>query len=189
MSHTPLDLHNHTVPELRKIAKELTDDPTSKLRKAELIDLIVKASKVAEPAVIGTKLHEQMEEAVAVEAVDQVIHEELSDLAPTLRDLAGTMGTVTEAMRKAARQLAIVAWSRQRAVVRSMGHTVRGRVVDTVLREPGPDGTGRVCLVIEHTEQAVDKLGVRTWQPAGHTGHPRRTLHALADVNFEPLAS
>jgi hypothetical protein len=100
-------------------------------------------------------------------------------IGDTLRVLANSTAGIAEAFtnvghhaREAARKLGVVAWARQVAVVRSMGHTVRGKVVDTVLRAPGANGMGRVCLVVQHD------------------GHPtRRTLHALADVQFEALAS
>jgi hypothetical protein len=73
---------------------------------------------------------------------------------------------------KSARELTAIAWADRVAIVRSMGRTVRGKVVDVALRAPGPDGTGRVCLVVQHD------------------GYPtRRTLHALADVQFKALAS
>lgn len=132
---------------------------------------------------IGRLMREATGERLATEAVDQVITEELSDLAPTLSDLAKGMAGVAQALntawlatQAAARKLTAVAWSHQVVVVRSMGRTVRGKVIDTVLRTPGADGMGRVCLVVEH--------------PNGAPGRkPTRTLHALADVKFEALAS
>lgn len=102
----------------------------------------------------------------------QAIGDTLRVLADSVTGVANALNTVGLAAQAAARKLAEAAWSYQVAVVKSMGHTVRGKVVDTVLREPGADGMGRVCLVVQHD------------------GHPtRRTLHALADVKFEALAS
>lgn len=109
-----------------------------------------------------------MHEATTPEAIGDT----LRVLASSVTGVADALNTVGLAAQSAARKLAAVAWERQVAVVKSMGRTVRGKVVDTVLRAPGPDGMGRVCLVVQHD------------------GHPtRRTLHTLADVQFEALAS
>lgn len=200
--YTPMDLRHYTVPELRAMAKEapanIPAGGFSKLRKAELIDFIVAAYETDELLSHAEQAEEELAgdeddmtghwaeqgadanpDVADVAAVDQAITEELGDLAPTLRVLADSvtgvanaLNTVGLAAQAAARKLAAVAWAHQVAVIRSMGHTVRGKVVDTVLREPGADGMGRVCLVVQHD------------------GHPtRRTLHALADVQFDTLAS
>lgn len=54
-------------------------------------------------------------------------------------------------------------WLGRAVTVRSMGRTVHGKVFDVV---PGADGTGRVCLVVQHE------------------GKLTRTLHAPADVKL-----
>lgn len=124
------------------------------------------------------------EERVVAEVVDGVINEELGDVAQTLTDLAHA---ITPAMRTSAKALAVVAWGHLQATVHSMGREVRGKVVDTVLRDAGPDGMGRVCVVIQHTERAEpDRIGNVTWEP---TPTYRRTLHRYVDVKFSPLAS
>lgn len=169
-----------TVAQLREQIAELDPTrPTSKLRKAELITLLRDLAP-AEPQVYQGAMHET---AADVAAVDQVITDELADtyvpttadlahVARTARQAADALHAVSPAMRTAAKALAQVAWGHQRATVRSMGRTVHGKVVDTVLRAPGPDGMGRVCVVV------------------AHDGHPtRRTLHRYVDVQFSPLAS
>jgi hypothetical protein len=189
-------MSEQTVPELRAAIKELDPKrPTSKLRKAELTTLLAELeSKRAEveadmtghwaeqgagvdpdgEQVFQGAMHEAEREAT--EVVDQVISEELADVAPTLADMAGTIKSVvnlfTAAARTSAQAVGQVAYGQLRATVRSMGRTVHGRVVDTVLRAPDPDGSGRVCLVVQHE---------------GHS--TRRTLHRLVDVQFEPVAS
>jgi hypothetical protein len=195
-------MSEQTVPELRAAIKELDPQrPTSKLRKAELVTLLAEltakrtaeaveldrvfssgAASLGEPQVYQGAMHEAEREAT--EAVDQVINEELADVAPTTRELAS--GKPELNLRKAARDLARVAWANQVATVRSMGHTVRGQVVDVVLREPGEDGMGRVCLVIQHRQRAETRLGTTVWES---TPAYRRTLHRLVDVQFEPVAS
>lgn len=187
-----------TVPQLRE--RILADHPNrtglSKLRKGELITLLreledQRAVLEAEPEFIeGSQTPEEGREqarqwydpSVGEPKVFQgAMHEATTPdtIGDTLRVLSGSLAGVGEKltkmarpMRDAARKLGVVAWANRTAVIRSMGRTVRGKVVDTVLRTPGPDGTGRVCLVVQHD------------------GHPtRRTLHALADVKFKDLAS
>jgi hypothetical protein len=60
------------------------------------------------------------------------------------------------------------AWRGKVATVRSMGRTVRGRVIDAVTRVPLPFGSGAaVCLVIQHDN------------------HPtRRTMHSFSHVKL-----
>lgn len=200
--YTPMDLRHYTVPELRAMAKEapanIPAGGFSKLRKAELIDFIVAAYETDELLSHAEQAEEELagdeddmtghwaEQGADVDPEDvqvfqgamheattpQAIGDTLTVLAGSMTGVAEALNTVGLAAQAAARKLAAVAWSHQVAVVRSMGHTVRGKVVDTVLREPGADGTGRVCLVVQHD------------------GHPtRRTLHALSDVQFEALAS
>lgn len=166
--------------------------------------------ETAQPFKIGTKLHEQAEaydaavgepqvyqgamheaEAVDVAAVDALIGQEFGDVAVSLRGLADATRALVEPLSKAfrasAQAVGRVAWANMRATVTSMGHTVRGRVVDTVLRTPDANG-GRVCLVVEHAEQAIDWHGVRTWEAVA-PGYARRTLHRLVDVDLTPLTS
>lgn len=157
------------------------DEVTDEAREADLARQEARNEQGADVQVFQGAMHEA--------TTPQAIGDTLTVLAGSMTGVAEALNTVGLAAQAAARKLAAVAWSHQVAVVRSMGHTVRGKVVDTVLREPGADGTGRVCLVVEHQEEATDRLGVRTWGPAGHAGHPRRTLHALSDVQFEALAS
>lgn len=179
----------YTVPELRAMIKELApDQPTSKLRKAELVGVLIFLRHQRAAA----------DEQQATEAVDQVITEELSDTyVPTTADLANVasaagqaaeaLHAISPAVRSAAKALAQVAWGHQRATVRSMGRTVHGKVVDTVLRDPGPDGMGRVCVVVQHIEQGeLDRFGKLVWTPSPY---PRRTLHRYLDVQFTPLTS
>jgi hypothetical protein len=142
--------------------------------------------QVAEPGAFADEVvaADMEEERVAAEAVDGVIDEELGDVAQTLTDLAHA---ITPAMRTSAKALAVVAWGHLQATVHSMGREVHGKVVDTVLRGAGPDGMGRVCVVVQHTERAnTDWLGNVTWEP---TPTYRRTLHRYVDVKFSPLAS
>jgi hypothetical protein len=90
--------------------------------------------------------------------------------------LGAAVEAISDATRKAAQAMSTWAWSGYTAVVRSMGHTVRGRVVATELRTPDPDGGGRVLLVVEHPNGAPGRKATRT-------------LHRLVDVKLEPLAS
>lgn len=166
--------------------------------------------EAAQPFEIGTKLHEQAEaydaavgepqvyqgamheaEAADVAAVDALIDQEFGDVAVSLRGLADATRALVEPLSKAfrasAQAVGRVAWANMRATVTSMGHTVRGKVVDTVLRTPDANG-GRVCLVVEHAEQAIDQHGVRTWEAVA-PGYARRTLHRLVDVDLTPLTS
>lgn len=106
----------------------------------------------------------------------QAIGDTLRVLADSMTGVAEALNTAGLAAQDAARKLAAVAWSHQVAVIRSMGRTVRGKVVDTVLRAPGANGMGRVLLVVEHPNGARGRKATRT-------------LHALADVKFEALAS
>lgn len=147
-----------TVTLLREMIKdEFGVTAPSKLRKLELAqyldDLRVQRGE-AERAAVELDLDDLIEEEV-----DQTINERLAHL-------------ITEDMRRSAKAIAVVAWGHLRATVHSMGRLVHGKVVDTVLRDPGPDGMGRVCVVVQHD------------------GHPtRRTLHRYLDVKFEALTS
>jgi hypothetical protein len=182
-------MSEQTVPELRAAIKELDPQrPTSKLRKAELVTLLAElVAKDNEPPADGlfelagdvAGEPERSNEDLLGRALQGVSHS-LAPVATALGRMAGA------AMHKAARDLTRVAWANQVATVRSMGHTVRGQVVDVVLREPGEDGMGRVCLVIQHRQRAETRLGTTVWEP---TPAYRRTLHRLVDVQFEPVAS
>ena len=201
MSVTPMDFRHFTVAELKdKIKNSPMNLPAgfSKLRKAELIDALVRGLNEAEAWEKANQAEQELTyeedqdfalgdvpeleyDTADAQVFQGAMHEATTPEAvgDTLRVLANSAANVAQALntaglaaQAAARKLAVVAWSHQVAVVHSMGHTVRGKVVDTVLREPGSNGMGRVCLVVQHD------------------GHPtRRTLHALADVQFEALAS
>lgn len=72
------------------------------------------------------------------------------------------------------------AWTGRIATVTAMGRTVRGRVVDTVIRHEL--GTHRVALVIEHDQEADIRHGVIVdWVP---TPRPRRTMHSFSHVKL-----
>lgn len=159
-----------------KIGRPLPKGLT-KLRKSELAYALAEARY--QLAMQATNAERQ-----DAETVDEVINEELGDVALITSDLAHV---ITPEMRQAARGLAEVAWGHLQATVHSMGREVRGKVVDAVLRGAGPDGMGRVCVVVQHTEQAEpDRLGNVTWEP---TPTYRRTLHRYIDVKFKALAS
>jgi hypothetical protein len=177
-----------TVPQLRE--RILADDPTrkglSKLRKGELIALLRELeSKRAEDEAQDMTGH-WAEQGADVDPEDaqvfqgamheattpQAVGDTLRVLANSAQGVADALNTMGLAVNAAAQKLATAAWSHQVAVVRSMGHTVRGKVVDASVRTPDASGRNRVLLVVQHD------------------GHPtRRTLHALADVQFEALAS
>jgi hypothetical protein len=170
-----------TVPQLRE--RILADDPTarglSRLRKGELIALLreleskrAENEKLAgEPQVFQGAMHETSQEREDAELVDDLIGAELGDLALSLRELAGAVRSIVEPTQAAAKTLGRVAYGHLRATVRSMGRTVTGRVVDTVVRTPDVSGEGRVLVAVRHD------------------GHPRVTMHRLTDVELTPLAS
>jgi hypothetical protein len=140
---------------------------------------------------LGRLMREATEERLASEAVDKVISEELGDLGATLAGVARSVGKAIEpmgaAMRASAKQVGRVAYGGLQATVRSMGHVVQGRVVDTVLRTPNPDGASRVLLVVQHLRQAdTNWRGETVWN---ETPHWRRTLHTISDVQFSDLTS
>jgi len=102
----------------------------------------------------------------------QAIGDTLRVLAESVHGVADALNTAGLAANAAAQKLATAAWSHQMAIVRSMGRTVRGKVIDASVRTPDASGLNRVLLVVQHD------------------GHPtRRTLHALSDVKFEALTS
>lgn len=107
------------------------------------------------------------------DAVGRAITRAAARMAEAVPSLVSAFDKVTH---QAARAVAEVAWGNRTATVRSMGQEVVGKVVDVVLRDPGPRGDGRVCLVIEHPHP---------YRPQQRT----RTLHHMNDVVFTPLAS
>jgi hypothetical protein len=157
----------HTVAELRDlISVEGSSPAPSKLRKTELAQYLadIRHNKAQrEP-----QANQEREDA---ELVDDLIGAELGDLALSLRELAGAVRSIVEPTQAAAKALGRVAYGHLRATVRSMGRTVTGRVVDTVVRTPDVSGEGRVLVAVRHD------------------GHPRVTMHRLTDVELTPLAS
>lgn len=142
------------------------------------------AATVGEPQVFQGAMHEVSEDTVgnlmrqAVEESREPITQddvtvEFGDLAASVRQVEHALKQTAPTLREAAQQVAKVAYANLVAMVRSMGRTVTGKVVDVVLREPTPgDKDGRVLLVVQHD-------GYRT----------RRTLHKLAEVDLKPVAS
>lgn len=196
---------NHTVAQLRNmINDEFGKQAPSKLRKLEMAQYLddLRANEQAANALPGGRVAELSAEdqlardgyapSVGEPQVFQgAMHEHADVVADTFRTLAGNahgvaqaMTGLTPAMRVAAKALGSVAYDGLVAIVQSMGRTVRGKVVDTVLREEQVTemrrslcvGTGRVLLVVEHPKAAPGRAATRT-------------LHRLVDVEFEPLAS
>lgn len=125
--------------------------------------------QVGEPQVFQGAMHTYL--------TDDQLQDRVTDV--TVKAVTATK-QVTEAIsntaRQAARALVPVAYAGYVAVVRSMGRTVRGKVVDADLRAPDRDGANRVLLVVEHPNGAPGRKATRT-------------LHALVDVKLEPVAS
>jgi hypothetical protein len=159
------DLNKLTVPELRKLAKELTDDSVSKLRKAELIDVIEKSRAL-------TDLDNQATAYITDGELQDFVGSALS-AASGIGQLGGAMqafGTVLheqfETFTAAERQELNEAKYRGRyegkpAVVQMRKHVIEGTVTDRVHRG------SELLLVLRHAEDA---------------GHPRVTLHRAVDV-------
>lgn len=159
------DLNKLTVPELRKMAKELTDDSVSKLRKAELIDVIAKAEAL-------TELDDQATTYITDVQLQDFIGSALSAASGVGRigSAMQAFGTVLhkqfEAFTAAERQALNEAKYRGRyagreAVVQVRRHVTLGTVIDRVHRG------SELLLVLRHAEDA---------------GHPRVTLHKAVDV-------
>lgn len=177
----------------------------SKLRKAALIDFIVAAHETdemlnraeqAEGELAGDEdmtghWAEDLPQAVAdhdAEELTYLTDEQLQgqvgdamvkavhSFSRSTEPVAQAFTVIDSHVRETARKLGVVAWANHVAVIRSMGHTVRGKVVDTVLREVEHGEAGRVLLVVEHPNGAKGRKATRT-------------LHRLVDVKFEALTS
>lgn len=174
--------------ELVQLLADLQDQQSGEARALEGSEpeLDTPTVPAPQPADVGTKLHEAGEDLVGklmreatedrlvAEQTNQAAVDSWQELgARAVRDVTQALHAISDSMRKAARELGKVAWSGYTAHVRSMGREVAGKVVDTVLRDPGPDGMGRVCLVVEHPNGAPGRKATRT-------------LHKLTDVRLEP---
>jgi hypothetical protein len=183
-----------TVPQLREqIAVLDPQRPTSKLRKAELVALLISLQEDQVRAVDQDSTLEDVEvadhERTVAEQLTRTAGEpqvfqgamhsygpedmaiEFGDLAASATQAAKALSDMVPPIQSAAKAIGRVAYGHLRATVRSMGRTVYGRVVDTVVRTPDRTG-GRVLLVVQHEGHAT-----------------RRTLHRLTDVKFDELTS
>ena len=163
MSITPLDFKNYTVAELRQLVKEAPANAPaggySKMRKAELIDWLV---KVHNTEAVQTPALSEVAEAA------KQISKTLSETVPPFVELLGQgLNDLKHVFTQIERQELNEAKFRGRyegksAVVQVRRKVVEGTVVDRVHR-----GT-ELLLVIRHSE--------------GFQKHPRVTLHAAEDV-------
>lgn len=129
----------------------------------------------AEPAEIGTAVH-ALTERYTYLADDQLQDRVTDAMTKAVAATKQVTEVISNTARQAARALVPVAYAGYVAVVRSMGRTVRGKVVDADLRAADRNGANRVLLVVEHPNGAPGRKATRT-------------LHALVDVKLEPVAS
>lgn len=163
-----------TIPQIIEEIKTLDPNAThlSKMRKAELESVLARLKAEAS----DPEVEDDMEVVQSAEDGQAAAREWYGREVGEPRVYQGAMHEViSEEQRAAARQTGAVAYAHVTAVVQVAGKEVRGKVVDTVLRDGQATdvrptlsvGGGRVLLVV------------------AHEGHPtRRTLHRLVDTVF-----
>lgn len=149
---------NLTVTELRNLIKELNPQATglSKLRKAELVDML---DKLRAPAEIGSEVHKQAEKYNRQVGEPQVFQGAMHEAADDL-DVASE--AAYEQFEKAVDELVEALIKPQVVAVRRGRRVVLGKVIDMVHRK---SMTAPVLLVVQDLDRPTT-----------------RTLHAPQDV-------